>query len=98
MVVCVHVDPTPQDAIGTSPSDTADPTTTAPDTIITEAGPLSTGDVFGVWGERGRFTMRGLNRDGSIAAWGGRIGYEKHRDFRSTHVRRLHRPKKARPE
>jgi len=54
------------------------------------------GAEFTVSGERGRFRYRALNPDGSIAAWGGIVGREKHRDFRIARVAKIHRPKQRR--
>lgn len=51
---------------------------------------------FTVTGERGRFRFRGINPDGSISAWGGIAGREKHRDFRLDRIVKIHRPKRRR--
>lgn len=51
------------------------------------------GVQFSIQGERGRFTYRHLNLDGSVHAWGGLPGRERARDFRVERITKVHQPK-----
>lgn len=49
---------------------------------------------FSVLGEKGRFTFRSVNPDGSIHCWGGKTGHLKLRDIRIDRIKTIHNQSK----
>lgn len=49
-----------------------------------------------VAGERGRFTVHGINPDGSVNCYGGTIGRERYRAFRLDRIKTVHTKPKNR--
>lgn len=66
------------------------------DEITVNGYTLTPGVVFTVTGERGRFTFRKVNPDGSLACFGGTFGRERWRDFRPDRLSKVQKPKAAR--
>jgi hypothetical protein len=55
---------------------------------------LAPGVEVSITGERGRFTFHGVNRDGSLSVYGGKLGHEAWRAFCSDRIKRVHRTHK----